>query len=74
MPAVWHLLLCAASALWICGCDKKHEEPLRVLAAQSLLDAFTATEAAFERAHPGCGPRSKPEPRRTSSPRPPSPA
>jgi len=35
------------------GCNDKPKEPLRVLAAQSLIDALTAMEAAFERAHPG---------------------
>lgn len=52
LVALGRLLLCAASALWITSCDQKQEEPLRVLAAQSLLDAFTATERAFEGAHP----------------------
>lgn len=35
------------------GCDAQAKAPLRVLAAQSLVDAFTAAKSAYEQAHPG---------------------
>lgn len=46
-------LLLLGTLSWISGCDQRPKEPVRVLAAQSLIDAFTAMETAFERAHPG---------------------
>jgi len=47
------LVLLLVAAVLTTGCDKESKEPLRVLAAQSLIDAFTSIECAFERAHPG---------------------
>ncbi len=35
------------------GCDDQTRAPLRVLAAQSLVDAFTAAKSAYQKAHPG---------------------
>ncbi|MBW2526329.1 MAG: molybdate ABC transporter substrate-binding protein [Deltaproteobacteria bacterium] len=45
-------LVAAVVVLTMAGCDRAAREPLRVLAAQSLVDAFGAMETAFEQAHP----------------------
>jgi len=46
------LLILSSVAPGASACGRQSQEPLRVLAAQSLVDAFTAMGAAFERAHP----------------------
>jgi molybdate transport system substrate-binding protein len=47
---LWPLVLLL---LGLTGCEKQTQAPLRVLAAQSLIDAFTAMKTAYEQAHPG---------------------
>ena len=48
----WLALLAVAFALPL-GCKNAAPPPLRILAAQSLVDAFTAASRAYEKAHPG---------------------
>ena len=52
-PLGWLLWLLVVVLPGTAGCQGQSKAPLRVLAAQSLVDAFTAVKRSYEQAHPG---------------------